>query len=108
TFADAAAGAIAETALDLPPALGTLERRLLLARLVLQWAASAELHGAGGAPLVAHSPAAALRLADDLARLIDDMTTRQVPWERLHRHVPERLRVFLEALPPVLHIRAAG
>src|SRR5262249_42884634 len=79
--AEAAAGALAETALDLPPALAPLERRLLLARLVLQWASSAELRGAGGAPLVAHSPAAALRLADDLARLIDDMTTRQVRWD---------------------------
>src|SRR5215470_7369574 len=40
-FAEAAAGALAETALDLPPALTPLERRLLLARLVLQWASSA-------------------------------------------------------------------
>src|ERR1700692_2903505 len=46
-FADAASGGLAEAALDLPPALGTLERRLLLARLVLQWAAAADLHGAG-------------------------------------------------------------
>jgi ATP-dependent helicase/nuclease subunit B len=93
-FADAAAGGLAETALDLPPALGPLERRLLLARLVLQWAGSADLHGAGGAPLVAHSPAAALRLADDLARLIDDMTTRQVAWERLDQIVPDRFDAY--------------
>src|SRR5262252_8377360 len=43
-FADAAAGALAATALELPAALAPLERRLLLARLVMQWAASAELH----------------------------------------------------------------
>jgi ATP-dependent helicase/nuclease subunit B len=117
-FADAAAGALAETALDLPPALGALERRLLLARMVLQWAGSAELHGAGGAPLVAHSPAAALRLADDLARLIDDMTTRQVPWDRLDKIVPERfdpfwqfslkfLKIAREAWPAILTERGA-
>jgi ATP-dependent helicase/nuclease subunit B len=117
-FADAAAGALAETALDLPPALGPLERRLLLARLVLQWAASAELHGAGGAPLVAHSPAAALRLADDLARLIDDMTMRQVPWDRLDEIVPDRfdaywqlslkfLKIAREAWPAILKERGA-
>src|ERR1700751_1549732 len=117
-FADAAAGALAETSLDLPPALGPLERRLLLARLVLQWAGSAELHGAGGAPLVAHSPAAALRLADDLARLIDDMTTRQVPWHRLDEIVPERfdpywqlslkfLKIAREAWPAILSERGA-
>src|ERR1700736_1849719 len=117
-FADAAAGALAATALDLPPALGPLERRLLLARLVLQWASSAELHGAGGAPLVAHSPAAALRLADDLARLIDDMTTRQVPWDRLDEIVPERfdpywqlslkfLKIAREAWPAIVKERGA-
>jgi len=117
-FADAAAGALAETALDLPPTLGPLERRLLLARLVLQWAGSAELHGAGGAPLVAHSPAAALRLADDLARLIDDITTRQVPWHRLDEIVPERfdpywqlslkfLKIAREAWPAILNERGA-
>jgi len=117
-FADAAAGGLAETALDLPPALAPLERRLLLARLVLQWAESAELHGAGGAPLVAHSPAAALRLADDLARLIDDMTTRQVPYDRLDRIVPDRfdtywqlslkfLKIAREAWPGILNERGA-
>jgi len=115
-FADA--GALAEAALELPPALGPLERRLLLARLVMQWAASADLHGAGGTPLVAHSPAAALRLADDLARLIDDMTTRQVPWHRLDDIVPERfdpywqlslkfLKIAREAWPAILNERGA-
>ncbi len=117
-FADAASGALAEASLDLPPALSTLERRLLLARLVLSWAASAELHGAHGSPLVAHSPAAALRLADDLARLIDDMTTRQVSWDRLDRIAPERfdvywqlslkfLKIAREAWPQILEERGA-
>src|SRR5690348_2531321 len=45
--------------------------------------------GPGSPPLVVHSPAAAVALADDLARLIDDMTTREVPWEQLDRLVPE-------------------
>src|SRR3954453_17742655 len=36
-FAEAATGPLAGLALDLPPALGRLERRLLLTRLVLQW-----------------------------------------------------------------------
>jgi ATP-dependent helicase/nuclease subunit B len=117
-FADAASGVLAEAALDLSPALGPLQRRLLLARLVLQWAASADLHGAGGAPLVAHSPAAALRLADDLARLIDDMTTRQVAWHRLDEIVPDRfdaywqlslrfLKIARDAWPAILEERGA-
>src|SRR5271170_6822283 len=70
-FAEAAAGDIAADALALPPALGGLERRLLLTQLVIKWAQSPELHGLGGAPLIAQTPAAACALADDLARLTD-------------------------------------
>jgi ATP-dependent helicase/nuclease subunit B len=88
-FAEAAAGDIAADALALPQALGGMERRLLLAQLITKWAASPKLHGMSGAPLVAQTPAAACALADDLARLIDDMTTRGVSWERLDTLVPE-------------------
>jgi ATP-dependent helicase/nuclease subunit B len=83
-----------DAALNLPPALSSLDRRLLLARLVLQWASSGALHGSVGAPLVARTPAAALALADDLARLMDDMTTRQVPWDRLDALVPDRFDTY--------------
>jgi ATP-dependent helicase/nuclease subunit B len=86
-FAEAASG---EAGLDVPPELGGLERRMLLAQLVLQWAERLAPQ-AGEPPLIVHSPAAALALADDLARLIDDMTTRQVAWERLNDLVPENL-----------------
>src|SRR5438874_188532 len=90
-FADAAIGALAGDALELPPALRGLERRLLLTQLVLKWAARIEPDQHGEAPLVANNPASALALADDLARLMDDMTTRGVAWERLDRLVPEAL-----------------
>jgi ATP-dependent helicase/nuclease subunit B len=93
-FAEAASGGIAADALALPPALGGLERRLLLTQLVTKWAASPELHGASGTPLVAQTPAAACALADDLARLIDDMTTRGVPWARLDDLVPDKFDIF--------------
>src|SRR5437870_10833313 len=39
-FGQTATGAVAAEALDLPPALGGLERRLLLARLIAHWAAT--------------------------------------------------------------------
>jgi ATP-dependent helicase/nuclease subunit B len=90
-FANAAAGTIAAEALALPEALGSFERRILLAELVMKWAESPEMRIEGGASLVAHNPAAALSLADDLARLMDDMTTRQVGWERIDRLVPDDL-----------------
>lgn len=93
-FADAASGTIAEAALALPDALGGLERRMVLTRLVMQWAASPRVRAGGGTPLVATSPAAALALADALTRLIDDMTTRQVPWDKLDELVPDRFDVY--------------
>jgi ATP-dependent helicase/nuclease subunit B len=88
-FARAATGALAEAALALPRQLEPLERRLLLTQLVNKWARSTEVRGAGGTPLVANTAAAALALADDLARLIDDMITRGVGWEALDGLVPE-------------------
>lgn len=76
--------------LDLPPALSAAARRLLLARLVLRFAETTRPAGADG-PLLVGTPAAALALADHLARLIDDMTVRDVPWDRLDGLVPDEL-----------------
>ncbi len=90
-FAQAATGAIAADALDLAPALGGLERRLLLAQLVLEWARRLKPEETGEAALVANNPARALALADDLARLMDDMITRGVSWDRLDDLVPDDL-----------------
>jgi ATP-dependent helicase/nuclease subunit B len=78
-------------ALELPAALGGLERRLLLGQLVLAWAARLTPQHAGEAPLIANHPATALALADDLGRLIDDMTTRGVSFDRLDDLVPDHL-----------------
>ena len=112
-FAEAATGDLAAEALALPPALGGLERRLLLTELVAKWASSPSVHGVSGSPLVAQTPAAACALADDLARLIDDMTTRGVSWDRLDDLVPDMfdeywqktlrfLQIAREAWPRIL------
>jgi ATP-dependent helicase/nuclease subunit B len=112
-FAESASGELANDALELPEALGGFERRMLLAELILKWAAMPEMRGETGASLVAHSPAAALLLADDLARLMDDMTTRQVLWGKLDGLVPDDLdeywqltlkflKIAREAWPAVL------
>ncbi|HZE45709.1 MAG TPA: double-strand break repair protein AddB, partial [Xanthobacteraceae bacterium] len=90
-FAAAATGGLGAQALELPPALGAFERRMLLTHLVLQWAKGIAPDKKGEAPLVASNPASALALADGLARLIDDMTTRGVSWDRLDLLVPETL-----------------
>jgi ATP-dependent helicase/nuclease subunit B len=89
-FAEMATGDLAAEALALPPALEGLERRFLLALLVRKWAEKLAPR-AGETTLVVRHPAAALALADDLARLMDDMTTREVPWDRLDGLVPDEL-----------------
>jgi ATP-dependent helicase/nuclease subunit B len=72
--------------LDIPPRLGELDRRLTLAHLVAAWA-----KGNTVSPLVVGGPASTLALASDLARLIDDMVTRDVAWDRLDGLVPDNL-----------------
>ena len=117
-FADAATPELAGPALDLPPAIAPLERRLLLAELILKWANSPALRGVEGSPLIANTPSAALGLADDLARLMDDMTTRQVSWDKLDGLVPDNLdpywqlslrflKIAREAWPALRHERGA-
>jgi len=103
-FAEAASGDLAADALALPEALGGMERRLLLTQLVTKWASSPELHGASGSPLVAQTPAAACALADDLARLIDDMTTRGVSWDRLDDLVPDQFDIYWQQTLTFLRI----
>ena len=91
-FADAATAELAEDTLALPPAIKPLDRRLLLAQLIVRWAAA--IRPEQGAPLIANTPAAALALADDLARLIDDVITRKVDWQRLDGLVPDQFDTY--------------
>ncbi len=74
---------------DVPEALDGLQRRLLLAQLIGAWAKQIRPEDANQAPLVAGGPASMLALGDDLARLMDDMATRQVPWSQLDALVPD-------------------
>ena len=106
-FAEAAAGGLAAEALDLPPALGGLERRLLLTRLITEWARAPAVRGAEGIPLVAQTPTAACALADDLARLIDDMTMREVSWDALDGLVPDFLDPYWQLTLKFLQIARA-
>ncbi|WP_458759045.1 double-strand break repair protein AddB [Afipia sp. TerB] len=79
------------SALDIPPALEGLERRLTLAQLVSAWVKQLKPDDPASAPLVAGGPASTLGLADDLARLMDDMATRGVDWRALDGLVPDDL-----------------
>src|SRR5690606_25596409 len=103
-FAEAAAGDLAGVALELPEAIGGFERKCALATLILKWATLPGMRADSGAALVAQSPAAAFALAGDLARLMDDMTTRQVPWEALDGLVPDDLDEYWQKTLDFLRI----
>jgi len=67
-------------ALDIPPAIPDLHRRLLLTRLIIEKGAREERPP---------SPAQAARLADELARLIDRVQTERLSFDRLAELVPD-------------------
>jgi ATP-dependent helicase/nuclease subunit B len=85
---------VGEEALALPDALGGLDRLMPLASLVLRWAQTIAPRERGEVPLVANNPVTAFALAKDLARLMDDMTTRGVDWKRLDELVPEEFDAY--------------
>ena len=87
------AGSVAD-ALALPEAIAPLERNLMLSQIIAKWATV--VRSAQGSPLVANTPGAAFALAGDLARLMDDMTTRQVKWSALDKLVPTDLDEYWE------------
>ena len=95
-FAEAAIAGLAEITLELPLPLAGLERTMPLAALILRWANTMAPRERGQAPLVANNPATAFLLAQDLARLMDDMITRQVDWKRLDDLVPEEFDKYWE------------
>ncbi len=90
-FADAAAGRLASTALEQPQAIDGIERKLFLAELISKWAAQPAVRSEEGVRLVAANPASILALADDLAHLMDDFTTRDASWDDLDGLVPDHL-----------------
>lgn len=102
-FAEASAGNGAAD-LEIPPALGGLERRLVLAQLIAAWARTTKPANPAEAALVVGGPAAMLALADDLARLMDDMITREVPWQALAGVVPDSLDVYWQQTLQFLRI----
>lgn len=79
------------TSLDTSPALEGLSRRLLLAQLIAAWAKRLKPDDPLQAPLVVGGPASTLALADDLARLMDDMVTRGVDFKSFDGIVPDAL-----------------
>ena len=101
-FAEAATSALAEDALADKPAVGPLERRLMLAQLIADWADC--VRSEKGVPLIANTPAARLALADDLGRLIDDVITRKMDWQQLDGLVPDQFDEYWQSTLKFLKI----
>lgn len=93
-FDEAAREGFGGAPLEVPEALEGLQRRLLLASQVLKFAASLAPNKKGETSLIANNPSAALALADDLARLMDDLATRQVPFTALDTLVPRDIDIY--------------
>lgn len=102
-FAQALGGAVS-AATDIPPAMPSLRRRLLLTRLVM---------AKGDETGRAYTPDQAARLADELARLLDQVQTEDLPLTRLMDLAPDRyarhwqiilefLSILTQAWPAIL------
>jgi len=78
-------GAILGEAVEIPPAIGELKRRMLLARLIM--AAPSR----GGASAGAIRLDQATQLAEELARLLDQVETERKDLSALEKLVPESL-----------------
>jgi ATP-dependent helicase/nuclease subunit B len=79
--------------LALPPAMSRLERQLTLARLVREWGRAVRreimMLGERESLLIPASAGDAMRLAGDLADLLDEMESAGVPWDALKTLTPE-------------------
>jgi ATP-dependent helicase/nuclease subunit B len=90
--------------LETPPSIDGLQRRLLLAQLIAAWAKGIKPQDPARTPLVIGGPASILALADDLARLMDDMVTRGVDWKALDGLVPDALDEYWQLTLQFLNI----
>ena len=72
------------------PAISNFDRHLGLTKLVMGWTRALQGKPGAAAPIrVPASPADAAWLAQDLAALMDQVATEEVPWSGLHDLVPD-------------------
>lgn len=79
---------------DLPPAISATSRRLVLARLVQQWAHALSKNRME-IPIAA-TLSVSLAFADELARVLDDLEIAGTPFDELEKVVPDDLDPYWE------------
>ncbi len=84
------AGHDSELALALPPAIGAIERRLALTKLILKWSRLNAERAADEGYRMRATPAQASSLAVQLGALMDELDIEQVDLDKLSTLVPER------------------
>lgn len=86
----AGVGGLDAAAAEIPPAIDALDRRLVLARLVLQWSAVTRRAAGDDTPVAgARTTAEAIAMATDLAALIDMAETEGADLAKLEGLVPD-------------------
>jgi len=96
--------------LEIPPAVGDLERQLIMTRLVQNWANSERDKGdefAGHATAATRTPAQAAHLAHELCALLDMVETEGVALSRLGELVPDDLSAHWQQTLDFLQIVTA-
>ncbi len=109
-------------ALDLGPVIGSLERQLLLTRMIRQWTAALDASSdelfENEAIVVPSSISDAAWLANDLATLMDSVATEEADWSLLEKLVPDDhadwwqltlafLKIATSSWPEILRERGA-
>ncbi len=107
----ASPGTLGSDALDLPPAVSEIERRLVLTMLVQRWSETIRKGEGEAAHLSkdavaagANTPAQAAHLAAELARLMDMVETENVPLDGLASLVPDEYSAHWQATLEFLKI----
>ena len=97
-----------EAPLARPRAADALSRKLVLATLVRKWAVQLPEATGDQYRLLAASPAAAIALADSLARLFDDLIIADIKLDDLRKVVPPQLDVYWQKSLEFLQIAHQG
>ena len=99
-------------ALTLPPPISRLDRNLALAEMIVAWNRAVGADTGDGdvprQPMIPSSAADAMRLAGDLARLLDDVGIAGIDWRAIARLPPDEYAGYWQTTLEFLKIAGEG